>query len=328
MSTKPTVAIAYYSGYGHTDVLAQAVKDGATDAGAEVTLVRVDTITDEQWQVLDDADAIVFGSPTYMGSAAGKFHVFAESTSKRWAGAAWRDKLGAGFTNAACKAGDKHSTLAYFATLGAQHQMNWVNLGLHPGWHTSTESENDLNRLGYFNGAAASTPADLPPQDVSKADVATAEYLGARVAEQTAIVLAGRAAASTAATDTVVDAFFAAFGSGDVDATVALFADEVDFRVSGAPNVPWTGARSAKGELAEFFGTFGQVLTMPESFELTGRVTEGEHAVVTARCVFGVLATGRKFTNHYALHFTVSDGRVSRYHMYEDSHAIAEAFAA
>ncbi|MFG3091388.1 flavodoxin family protein [Streptomyces antibioticus] len=194
MSKKPSVVIAYYSGFGHTDVLARAVERGAVEAGADVALVPVDSITDEQWRLLDEADAIVFGSPTYMGSAAGKFHVFAESTSKRWASAAWRDKLGAGFTNAACKAGDKHSTLAYFATLAAQHQMNWVNLGLHPGWHTSAESENDLNRLGYFNGAAASTPADLPADGVSKADIATAEHLGERVARHTAVVLAGRAA--------------------------------------------------------------------------------------------------------------------------------------
>ncbi|MFI5807465.1 flavodoxin family protein [Streptomyces sp. NPDC051561] len=200
MTKKPRVAIAYYSGYGHTTVLAKAVEAGAVEAGAEVTLIRVDTITEEQWQVLDAADAIVFGSPTYMGSAAGKFHVFAESTSKRWVAEVWSDKVGAGFTNAACKAGDKHSTLGYFATLGAQHQMNWVNLGLLPGWHTSTESENDLNRLGYFNGAAASTPADLPPEAVSKADIATAEYLGERVARHTAVVLAGREAlAATAA---------------------------------------------------------------------------------------------------------------------------------
>lgn len=194
----PKVAIAYYSGFGHTDVLARAVADGATGAGAEVTTIRVDTISEQDWEALDNADAIIFGSPTYMGSAAGKFHVFAESTSKRWAVSAWRDKVGAGFTNAACKAGDKHSTLAYFATLGAQHQMNWVNLGLLPGWHKTTESENDLNRLGYFNGAAATTPADLPPDAVHKADIATAEHLGERVARHTAVVLAGRAALGAA----------------------------------------------------------------------------------------------------------------------------------
>ncbi|MBG0833106.1 flavodoxin family protein [Planomonospora sp. ID67723] len=194
MTRKPTIAIAHHSGHGHTERLAEAVRAGAVDAGADVTTVRVDHVTAEQWQALDAADAIIFGSPTYMGTASGVFHAFAEATSGRWQAQAWKDKLGAGFTNSACKAGDKHSTLAYFATLAAQHQMTWVNLGLPPGWYTSAGSENDLNRLGYFNGAAATTPADLPTDAVHKADLATAERLGARVAHHAAVVLAGRAA--------------------------------------------------------------------------------------------------------------------------------------
>jgi NAD(P)H dehydrogenase (quinone) len=194
MRPTPKITIAYYSGFGHTEVLARAVETGAVKEGAEVTMVKVDAVGDDGWTALDTADAIVFGSPTYMGSASGAFHTFAESTSKRWAVKAWKDKLGAGFTNAACKAGDKHSTLGYFSTLAAQHQMNWINLGLHPGWHTSEETEDDLNRLGYFNGSAATTPADLPPDRVHPADIATAEHLGRRVAEHTAIVLAGRQA--------------------------------------------------------------------------------------------------------------------------------------
>lgn len=192
MTRKPTIAIAYHSGHGHTERLAEAVRTGALGTDAQVTMVRVDHITAEQWQILDAADAIVFGSPTYMGTASAAFHAFAEATSGRWQAQAWKDKLSAGFTNSACKAGDKHSTLAYFATLAAQHQMTWVNLGLPPGWYTSTGSENDLNRLGYFTGAAATTAADLPADAVHKADLATAERLGARVAHHTAVVLTGR----------------------------------------------------------------------------------------------------------------------------------------
>lgn len=196
MSGSPLVVIAFHSGFGHTAVLADAVERGAREAGAATCSLRVDAIDGAGWATLEQADAIVFGSPTYMGTASGAFHAFAESTSKIWLRQGWQDKLGAGFTNAACKAGDKHSTLAYFATLAAQHGMNWVNLGLHPGWHTTTESENDLNRLGYFNGAAATTPADVGADQVHKADVATAEHLGDRVARQAAIVAAGRAALS------------------------------------------------------------------------------------------------------------------------------------
>ncbi|MED7829039.1 flavodoxin family protein, partial [Streptomyces chiangmaiensis] len=139
--TTPVVAIAYHSGYGHTTILAEAVRDGAVQAGAVVHLIKVDEITDEQWGLLDASDAIVFGSPTYMGTASGAFHQFAETTSKRWFVHSWKDKLAAGFSNSGAKSGDKLHTLQYFAVLAAQHGMNWVNLGLHPGWNSSTASE-------------------------------------------------------------------------------------------------------------------------------------------------------------------------------------------
>ncbi|MFD9322195.1 flavodoxin family protein [Streptomyces sp. NPDC060053] len=195
MST-PVVAVAYHSGYGHTAVLAEAVRAGAADAGAEVRLIKVDEITEEQWTLLDGSDAIVFGSPTYMGTASGAFHAFAEATSARWATQAWKDKLAAGFTNSGSKSGDKLHTLQYFQILAAQLGMHWVNLGLLPGWNSSTASEHDLNRLGVFLGAAAQTNVDEGADAVHKADVATAEHLGRRVAETAKVFLAGRAQAA------------------------------------------------------------------------------------------------------------------------------------
>ena len=193
---KPVVSVAYHSGYGHTVVLAEAVRAGAVEAGAEVHLIKVDEITEEQWTVLDGSDAIVFGSPTYMGTASGAFHVFAEATSARWATQAWKDKLAAGFTNSGSKSGDKLHTLQFFQILAAQLGMHWVNLGLLPGWNSSTASENDLNRLGVFLGAAAQTNVDEGAEAVHKADVATAEHLGRRVAETAKVFLAGRAQAA------------------------------------------------------------------------------------------------------------------------------------
>ncbi|WKX72826.1 flavodoxin family protein [Streptomyces sp. XD-27] len=192
--TTPVVSIAYHSGFGHTTVLAEAVRTGASAAGATVHLVKVDEITEAQWEQLDASDAIVFGSPTYMGTASGAFHVFAEATSKRWFTRAWQDKIAAGFTNSASKSGDKLHTLQYFTVLAAQHGMSWVNLGLLPGWNASTASENDINRLGFFLGAAAQTDQDQGPEGVHKADVETAEHLGRRIAEAARIVVAGRAA--------------------------------------------------------------------------------------------------------------------------------------
>ncbi|WP_455359263.1 flavodoxin family protein [Streptomyces sp. SYSU K21746] len=193
MTTTPVVSIAYHSGYGHTAVVAEAVRAGALDAGATVHLIKVDEIDEAQWELLDASDAIIFGSPTYMGTASGAFHRFAEDTSKRWFTDAWKDKLAAGFSNSGSKSGDKLHTLQFFQTLAAQHGMHWVNLGLKPGWNTTDGSEHDLNRLGFFSGAAAQTNADEGPEGVHKADIATAEHLGRRVTETARIFTAGRA---------------------------------------------------------------------------------------------------------------------------------------
>ncbi|MBY8881890.1 flavodoxin family protein [Actinacidiphila acidipaludis] len=197
MST-PVIAIAYHSGYGHTAVVAEAVRAGAETEGATVHLIKVDEITEEQWELLDGADAIAFGSPTYMGTASAAFHAFAEESSKRWFTHSWRDKLAAGFTNSGAKSGDKLHTLQFFTLLAAQHGMTWVNLGLHPGWNMSDASENDINRLGFFLGAGAQTNNDEGPEAVHKADLQTAEHLGARLAQTARVQRAGRAALSAA----------------------------------------------------------------------------------------------------------------------------------
>ena len=64
----PAMAIAYHSGFGHTAVLAEAVAAGAREAGAHVSVIAVDQMTDADWDILDAADGIVFGSATYMGN--------------------------------------------------------------------------------------------------------------------------------------------------------------------------------------------------------------------------------------------------------------------
>jgi NAD(P)H dehydrogenase (quinone) len=189
------IAIAFHGGRGHTAGLAEAVAAGAGQVpDAEVFRIQVDQITTPEWRQLDAADAIIFGSPTYMGTASGAFHTFAEATGKRWFVRKWQDKLAAGFTNSGSMAGDKSGTLGYFGTLAAQHGMLWVGLGLASGWNRVNGGEFDLNRLGFYQGAAAQTPVDDRSGTLHKSDLATAEHLGRRVAELTRVVIAGRRA--------------------------------------------------------------------------------------------------------------------------------------
>lgn len=195
----PTVAVAYHSGFGHTAVLARAVAAGAAEAGAEVKTIAVDRISEDDWRTLDSADGIVFGTPTYMGNVSAGFQAFAEQTGARCQHGTWRDKVAAGFTNSGAKSGDKVNTLQSLAVFAAQHHMHWVSLGLGPGWNSSTGTENDLNRLGFWLGAGAQTNVDAGADGVHQADVRTCHHLGRRVAHVARQLVAGRTVTAAAA---------------------------------------------------------------------------------------------------------------------------------
>ena len=180
----PSVVVVYHSGYGHTKVQAEAVARGAASVdGAKVLLVPVEDV-EMHWDALHAADAIVFGSPTYMGSVSAKMKAFMEETSKYWATLKWRDKIAGGFTNSAAQSGDKLNTLTDFVIFAMQHGMIWVGLDLLPSNNSSKGSVEDLNRLGSFLGAMAQSNADegsdiAPPH----ADRETAERYGRRIGE-------------------------------------------------------------------------------------------------------------------------------------------------
>jgi multimeric flavodoxin WrbA len=195
MSTA-VVAVVYHSGYGHTARQAEAVRSGAADvAGVTAKLYAVDG-ADAPWAELEQADAIIFGAPTYMGGPSAQFKAFQDATSKTVfaAGGTWKNKLAAGFTNSASRSGDKLASLQQIAIFAAQHGMHWISLGLPPGNNASTGSEEDLNRLGFFLGAAAQSNADQSAELApSPSDLRTATHLGARVAETALQFVRGRA---------------------------------------------------------------------------------------------------------------------------------------
>jgi ketosteroid isomerase-like protein len=127
-----------------------------------------------------------------------------------------------------------------------------------------------------------------------------------------------------ASTKDIIEAFFARFGAGDADGVLELFADEVDFNVAGAYFVPWTGPRTDKAGVSEFLTAAAAV--EPQEFVVEQILADGGAGVALGHFTHRVLATGKTFSSRFALHVTVEDGLISRYHMFEDSYAIAEAF--
>ena len=178
------VVVVFHSGYGHTLRMAQSVAEGA---GAELVAIDADGhVSDVGWATLNEADAIVMGSPTYMGSVSWQFKKFADASSKPWFSQAWKDKLFAGFTNSATMNGDKLSTLHYLFTPAMQHAGIWAGTGLMPS-NAKAAQRDDVNFVGSFSGAMAQSPSDASPAEMSSGDLETARLFGQRVA-----ALAGR----------------------------------------------------------------------------------------------------------------------------------------
>jgi multimeric flavodoxin WrbA len=174
------LVVVYHSGYGHTQRLAQAVAEGA-----DAHLVAIDAdgnLPSGGWDQLAKADAIIFGSPTYMGGPSWQFKKFADASSKQWFGQAWKDKLFAGFTNSASMNGDKNSTLSFFSTLAMQHGGLWVGTGMMPA-NAKAAQRNDVNYLGSFSGAVAQSPSDASVQEMLPGDLETGRQFGKRVLE-------------------------------------------------------------------------------------------------------------------------------------------------
>lgn len=170
------IVVLYHSGYGHTEQVAQhIVKGAASVAGIEPQLMSVAEL---DWAVLAQADTLIFGAPTYMGSVSAAFKQFMDDSSKIWFQLGWQDKLAAGFTNSGALSGDKQVALQQLQTFAAQHGMHWLSFPLQP---TGTGPQ-DLNRLGANSGLM--TQSDNESADITPplGDRLTAEHFGRHIA--------------------------------------------------------------------------------------------------------------------------------------------------
>lgn len=176
------IAVVFHSGYGHTRRVAEHVAEGA---GAELLSIDAEgNLTDAEWEKLGAADAIIFGSPTYMGGPSWQFKKFADASSKAWFTRAWQDKVFGAFTNSASPVGDKGATMIQLQTLASQHGGIWVSLGMLPS-NTKASTANDSNHLGGSVGLLVRSPSDASVDEIPQGDLDTAKAYGGRVAEVT-----------------------------------------------------------------------------------------------------------------------------------------------
>jgi len=137
MKDKPDVLIIFYTRYGNTARMAEAVAEGARSANANVALRRIaDNVPREvvaknpNWlkiteelerkypavkieqlvQEMPKADAIIFGSPTRFGNMAAPMKEMWDRTSSLWMNGSLIGKVGGVFTGAASVHGGQETT--------------------------------------------------------------------------------------------------------------------------------------------------------------------------------------------------------------------------
>lgn len=139
------VLVLYYSAYGHIEAMANAVAEGAREAGAEVDVKRVpELVPDEVAKAshfkLDQAapiatvddlsnyDAIIVGTGTRYGRMASQMAGFWDQTGGLWMKGALNGKVGAAFTSTGSQHGGQETTL--ISILGGLMHLGMVIVGL------------------------------------------------------------------------------------------------------------------------------------------------------------------------------------------------------
>lgn len=186
-----SIAIIYFSGTGHTHLMAEAIAEGAQKTpDTTVSLLRItgEQIVNGRWkdqatiETLNIADAIVFGTPTYMGGVSAQFKAFVDAAGGIWAQQGWKNKIAGGFTHSGGLSGDKQGTLLYLAINAAQHSMIWIGAG-------EMTQQNGVNRLGSYMGVMGQATVDFTGTkgaELDEGDRLSCELYGQRMAEATA----------------------------------------------------------------------------------------------------------------------------------------------
>ena len=125
----------------------------------------------------------------------------------------------------------------------------------------------------------------------------------------------------------VVKDAYAAFGRGDVQGILDKLDDGIVWQaVYGAgPHVPTAGTRYGKAQVAEFFRQVAEheifSLFEPRNFVASGdKVVALGHYTATTRA-------GKMVDSDFAMVFTLSNGKVTRFQEFTDSAAVNAAHA-
>jgi hypothetical protein len=128
-------------------------------------------------------------------------------------------------------------------------------------------------------------------------------------------------------TEELMASFMDRLGEQDAEGIGELFADEIDWYVPGDEALPWTGSRSRREHVAEYFRTMWPAFAPGQSTATLDKVViDGDDAVVFSSFTHTVARNGKRLRTPAAMHLTIANGQIVRMHLYEDTLAVHEAF--
>jgi NAD(P)H dehydrogenase (quinone) len=203
------ILVLYYSSYGHVEVMANAIADGARSvAGTDVVIKRVpETVPedvarqsgmklDQQAPIatveeLPEYDAIIFGTPTRYGSMAAQMRNFIDRTGGLWAKGALVGKVCSVFTSTATQHGGQETTITSVHTTLLHHGM--IVVGVPYSCQALSNMDEISGGSPYGAGTIAGPDGKRMP---SQNELEIARFQGSHVGAITIALLAGRASGS------------------------------------------------------------------------------------------------------------------------------------
>ena len=125
-----------------------------------------------------------------------------------------------------------------------------------------------------------------------------------------------------------VEQLLAQLGAGEPQRIADCFVPEaVDWYGPGAESPPWTGRRSTRAEIVDYFRQFsGVFIAGPDDITIQQLLIDGDDAILLGAISRTIALSHRTFTTPMAMHLTVQDGLIARLHLYEDTLIVARAF--
>lgn len=123
----------------------------------------------------------------------------------------------------------------------------------------------------------------------------------------------------------VAQAYFDAFGLGDMDAALALLADDVVWHVDGAVTVSTVGLMRGRDRVRRWLEDFPTNFA-PRVFAIDRLFENGDEVIAVGRFRHTVIGTDRTVGSDLVIRLTVRDEQITRYQILEDSALLARAF--